>query len=51
MLSVNRLNVWSTGFVVAGLVGVVLLLAGGTFLGIKGKALKQMLERDGEARC
>jgi hypothetical protein len=44
MLSVNRLNVWSTGFVVAGLVGVALLLVSGIFLATKGKALKQMLE-------
>jgi hypothetical protein len=44
MLSVNRLNVWSTGFVVAGLVGVALLLVSGVFLATKGKALKQMLE-------
>jgi hypothetical protein len=43
MMSVNHLG-WSVGFVVAGLVGVVLLLASGTFLGIKGKALNQMLE-------
>src|SRR5437879_4898638 len=34
----------SSGFVAAGLVGVVLLLASGVFLAIKGKALKQVLE-------
>jgi hypothetical protein len=44
MLSVNRVNVWSTGFVVAGLVGVALLLVSGVTLAIKGKALGQMLE-------
>jgi hypothetical protein len=44
MLGTSQANVWSSGFVVAGLVGVVLLLASGTFLGIKGKALKQMLD-------
>ena len=43
MLSITRVP-WSTGFVVAGLVGVVLLLSGGVFLGVKGNALKQMLE-------
>jgi hypothetical protein len=44
MLSVNHINAWSTGFVVAGLVGVALLLVAGIFLGTKGKALAQMLE-------
>ena len=44
MLSVTHQNVWSTGFVVAGLVGVALLLASGVILGTKGRALKQMLE-------
>jgi uncharacterized membrane protein len=34
----------STGFVVAGLVGVLLLLVSGVFLATKGKALKQVLE-------
>src|SRR4051812_15960364 len=34
MLSVNGLRVWSTGYVVAGLVGVALLFASGTFLGM-----------------
>lgn len=45
MLSVTRANVWSSGFVVAGLVGIVALFASGTYLGIKGKALKEVLER------
>ena len=44
MLSVTRIHVWSTGFVVAGLVGVALLLVSGVFLGTKGKAVSQMLE-------
>jgi hypothetical protein len=44
MLSVVKIHVWSTGFVVAGLVGVVLLLSSGVFLATKGKALKQMLD-------
>src|SRR5262249_8597692 len=35
---------WSSAFIVAGLVGVVLLLVSGVFLGTKGKALKQMLD-------
>lgn len=44
MLSVNHAQVWSTGFVVAGLTGVALLLMSGIFLGTKGKALQVMLE-------
>jgi hypothetical protein len=44
MLSVNHISAWSTGFVIAGLVGVALLLVSGIFLGTKGKALGQMLE-------
>ena len=36
MLSINRVA-WSTGFVVSGLTGVVILLTGGVFLGIKVK--------------
>jgi hypothetical protein len=43
MLSVTHLP-WSTGFVVAGLLGVGSLLASGVFLATKGKALKQVLE-------
>jgi len=43
MLSVTHLP-WSTGFVVGGLLGVLLLLVSGVFLGTKGKALKQVLE-------
>jgi hypothetical protein len=45
---------WGSGFVVSGLVGVTLLLASGTYLGVKGKALKQVLEnlaKDGPDRA
>jgi hypothetical protein len=45
MLSVAHMAIWSSGFVVAGLVGVLLLFASGTFLGIKGNGLKQILEQ------
>ena len=45
MVSVVGSHAWASGFVVAGLVGVVLLLASGTYLGIKGKALTQVLEK------
>jgi hypothetical protein len=45
MMSVIHVNFWSSGFLVAGLVGVALLFASGTFLGIKGNALKQILEQ------
>jgi hypothetical protein len=44
MLSRAGTHAWSAGFVVAGVAGIVLLFASGTFLGIKGKALGQMLE-------
>jgi len=44
MVSVLRVSVWSTGFILAGFVGVVLLLASGTYLGIKGKGFRLMLE-------
>jgi hypothetical protein len=43
MLNVLHVSM-STGFAVAGTVGVVLLLASGTFLGVKGAALKLVLE-------
>src|SRR5882757_6320315 len=43
MVSVTHVPM-SSGFVAAGLAGVVLLLASGVFLAIKGKALKQVLE-------
>jgi hypothetical protein len=44
MLSVNHINAWSTGFVVAGLTAVAWLLVTGIFMATKGKALSQMLE-------
>jgi hypothetical protein len=43
MVSVIGGRAWLSGFV-AGLVGVTLLLASGTFLGIKAKALRQVLQ-------
>lgn len=45
MVSVVGVHAWANAFVISGLVGVTLLLASGTYLGIKGKALKQLLER------
>ena len=45
MVSVLGARAWSSGFVIAGLVGVVLLLGSGTYLGAKGKALAQLLTR------
>jgi hypothetical protein len=44
MLGISHAPIWSSGFVVAGLVGVVLLLASGIFLATKGRALGQVLE-------
>ena len=44
MLSVNHVSM-ATGFIVAGLFGLVWLFATGTFLGIKGGALKTVLEQ------
>src|SRR5690349_11720346 len=44
MLSVANVHVWTTGFVVAGFVGVGILLASGIYLSMKGKALKTVLE-------
>jgi len=40
MMSVIHVSLWSSGCLVAGLIGVALLFASGTFLGIKGNALK-----------
>src|SRR5690349_4917005 len=40
MLSVTRLHVWSTGFVVAGLLGVASLFVSGAFLGSKATVLR-----------
>jgi hypothetical protein len=45
MLSRGQSAVWGSGFVVAGLTGVLLLFASGTYLGIKGKGLGTMLEQ------
>lgn len=45
MVSVVGLQAWSSGFVVGGLAGVVLLLASGTYLGIKAKGLREVLAR------
>lgn len=44
MLSIAQLNVWSSGFVVAGFAGVALLLLSSVYLGVKGAALRRMLE-------
>lgn len=44
MLSLTTAHVWSTAYVVAGLVGVALLLASGVFLSTRARALRQMLE-------
>lgn len=44
MLSVSHANAWSSGFVVAGMVGSALLLVSGVFLSTKAKALKTFLE-------
>lgn len=44
MLIVAHINAWASGFVVAGLTGVILLLASGITLGVAGKRLQRMLE-------
>ncbi|HEY4216692.1 MAG TPA: hypothetical protein VGM67_06110 [Gemmatimonadaceae bacterium] len=44
MMSVTHIAPWSTGFIVAGLAGVGLLLVSGIYLALKGKALGQVLE-------
>lgn len=44
MLSAAHVSM-SAGFIVAGMLGIVLLFASGTFLGIKGGALKGVLEQ------
>lgn len=49
MLSFANAHVWSTGFVVGGFAGVALLLASGTYLSIKAKALKAALENMAKA--
>jgi hypothetical protein len=43
MLGVTHAAVWSTPYVVAGLTGVVLLLASGAFLGAKARTLRDVL--------
>lgn len=43
MLSLTQSVPWTTGFVVAGLTGVVFLLASGAFLGVKGKVMGEKL--------
>ena len=45
MLSMTHVSPWSTGFVAAGLTGVILLLVSGTYLGTKAKGLKAVLEQ------
>ena len=49
MLSVANVHVWTTGFVVAGFVGVAWLLASGIYLSMKSKALKGVLENIAKA--
>src|SRR5689334_9710453 len=44
MVRVAGAGAWASGFVVAGLVGVTLLLGSGTYLGVKAKALRAVLE-------
>jgi hypothetical protein len=44
MVSVAGARVWFSGFVVAGLVGVTLLLSSGSYLGLKAKALRALLQ-------
>lgn len=48
MVTVLGSRAWSSGYVIAGLVGVTLLLGSGTFLGVKANALKQVLQRIAE---
>ena len=45
MVSVAGRHAWTNGFIVAGLAGVAFLLSSGTYLGIKGKGLKLLLEK------
>ena len=44
MVSRAGAHAWTNGFVISGLVGVTFLLGSGTYLGIKAKALTQVLE-------
>jgi hypothetical protein len=48
MLSAAHVSVWSNGFIVAGIAGVILLGASGGYLAKKGNALKQVLEQIAE---
>ena len=53
MVSRAGAHAWTSGFIVSGLFGVAFLLGSGTYLGIKAKALKQVLEnlaKDGADR-
>lgn len=43
MLGVSRAPAWTSAWVVAGMVGVVLLFASGAFLGARGRAFRAML--------
>jgi uncharacterized membrane protein YuzA (DUF378 family) len=43
MLGVTHASVWSSAYVVAGLTGVVLLLASGAFLGAKARVFRDAL--------
>lgn len=43
MVTVLGGRAWTTGFVVSGFLGVILLLASGAYLGVKGKALERVL--------
>ena len=43
MVSVAGARAWGSGFVIAGLIGVTLLLGSGIYLGIKAKGLRQVL--------
>jgi hypothetical protein len=45
MLSLTQSRILSTGYAVAGLVGVAWLLVSGIYLGIKGKVLKAFLDQ------
>lgn len=49
MVKIAGMQFWSSGFLVAGLTGVVLLLASGTFLGVKARGLEQLLAKMAES--
>jgi hypothetical protein len=44
MLSISHIQIWSNGFIVAGLAAVAVLLINGIVLGTKGKALMKTLQ-------